>query len=67
MRHVMLAAGESPNQEGIDRSEKDFPCFGTGAQAADVVEQVFDFGAGKVGIDHKPGLRVNRWLQAVGF
>ena len=52
---VRAAAGELPDEPGVDRAEGELAALGALARAGDVVEQPADLGAAEVGIDHQPG------------
>jgi len=63
---VHPAGGQFPRQPAIDRPEGQFAAFGAGAGPRNVVEQPFQLGAGKVGIDHQPGALAERLGMAGG-
>ena len=48
------AAGQPPDEPGIDGAEQDLAAFGPLAQAVVRVEQVLDLGAGEIGVDTRP-------------
>ena len=50
-----LAAGEPPDEEGIDRAEGQFAAFGTRPDPGHVLEDPSELGAGEIGIDQQPG------------
>ena len=50
------AAGELPDEPGVDGAEGQLAGLGPGAGAGDVVEQPGDLGAGEVGVDDQAGL-----------
>ena len=50
---VDLAAGQPPDQEGVDGAEEQLAALRPVAGALDVVEQPFDLRAGEVGVDHQ--------------
>src|SRR5438270_11643472 len=62
-----LAAGESPDQEGIDGAEEDFAAFGSGAKARVAFQQVRDLGAGEIGIEQEAGPLTKQRLMAGRF
>ena len=64
---VDLAAGQLPDQPGVDGAEKQLALFRLLSGAGGVVQQPFDLGAGEVGIGHKAGLFPDDIAVAPGF
>ena len=64
---VHLAAGQAPQQEAVDGAEGELAGLGPRPRAGHVVEQPGDLGGREVGVDHEPGLGLDRGLQAVGL
>ena len=58
--------GELPRQPAVDRAKGQLAALGTRAGTGDVVEQPFQFGAGKIGIDHQPRSLAEGLGMAVG-
>ena len=56
------AAGQPPQQEGVDGAEGEMAVPGERARALDVVEQPGDLGGGEIGIEQQPGLGRDRRL-----
>ena len=56
------AAGQPPQQEGVDGAEGEMAVLGARARALDVVEQPGDLGGGEIGIEQQPGLGRDRRL-----
>ena len=50
------AAGQHPDQPGVDGAEGKLAALGRGARAGHVVEQPGELGAGEVGVEDQPGL-----------
>ena len=61
---VMCAAGQVPNQPGIDRAEGEITASGTRTCARHVVEQPLDLGCGEVRIEQQSGCCSNVGLDA---
>ena len=57
-----LAAGEAPQQEGVDGAEGEMAGLGERARALHVVEQPGDLGGREIGIEQQPGLGRDRRL-----
>ncbi len=53
VRHMQSAAGQMPEQEGIDRSEGELSALRAGARTCDIVEDPGDFRGGKIRIDQQ--------------
>ena len=49
------AAGQTPQQERIYRSESDFAPFGARSQSGHIVQQPADFRAGEIGVERQAG------------
>ena len=50
------AAGELPDEPGVDGAEGEFAALGARPRAGHVVEQPGELGAGEIGVEHQPGL-----------
>ena len=50
---VHLAAGEAPEQEGVDRAEGKLAAFRTAAGIRHIVQEPGELGAGEIGVDHE--------------
>ena len=61
---VHPAAGEAPEQEGVDGAEGELAGLGQRARALDVVEQPGDLGGREIGIEQQPGLGRDHRLVA---
>ncbi|CAM3592657.1 hypothetical protein BOSP111201_14570 [Bordetella sputigena] len=59
---VHLAAGQLPDQPGIDGAEGDFAAFGGGARPRHMVQQPGQLGAGEIRIQHQ----ARAFLQEIG-
>ncbi len=64
---VDTAAGQAPEQPGIDRAEEHLAPLGAAAEAVVGVQQVRDLGAGEVGVDHQARLGPKGLFQALGL
>ena len=64
---MRFSAGQVPNEPRVNRAEREFAFFGARASAGHVVEQPFQFGAGKVRIEYEAGFLLNERGFAVGF
>ncbi len=64
--HVHAAAGQVPDQPGVDRAERELAARRARAGARHVVEQPLELGAGEIGVEHQPGLRRDRRRLARG-
>ena len=62
---VTLAAGQAPQQEAVDRAERQLALDGRRARAVDVIEQPGDFGGGEIRIEQQPGARGYQRLVAL--
>ena len=60
-----LAAGQPPEQEGVDGAERQLAALGARARAGHVVEHPRHLGAGEIRIEQQAGLRGDRGLMAV--
>ena len=56
IRDVDPAAGELPDEPGIDRAEEELSGCRPSARAGDVVQEPLDLGAGEVGVGDEAGL-----------
>ena len=56
-----LAAGQAPQQEAVDRAERQLALLGARARAGDVIEQPGDLRRGEIRIEHQAGAR---WISA---
>src|SRR5262249_49613870 len=63
---VPPAAGELPEEPGVDRAEAELAGRRPLARAADVVEHPADLRAGEVRVEDEPGLRAYAVLVTVG-
>jgi hypothetical protein len=61
---VHLAAGEVPDQPGVDVAEQQFALLGPLPGAFDVVEDPLDLGAGEVGVHHQAGVLLDVALES---
>src|SRR5206468_561850 len=59
------AAGEAPDEECVDGAEEDLALGGASAQARLRIEQMFDLGAGEIGIEQQAGALAEERLVAV--
>ncbi len=55
----VLAAGQVPDQPGVNRAKEQIARFGLGAHTGHVIQQPTDFGTGKVGGNGQPGLVID--------
>ena len=62
---VAHAAGQPPDQEGVDRAEGDLAGFRLRPQSLDVVQQPGDLGAREIGIEQQAGLFGEQRLAAI--
>ena len=53
--HVDRAAGQPPEQETVDRAEREFAALGARARARDIVEHPGDLGRREIGIEQQAG------------
>ena len=67
IRHVARAAGQVPDQPGVDRAKDQFPRLGPRPCAINIVEQPCQFGAGEIGIQQKAGLFGDQQLHPVSL
>jgi hypothetical protein len=61
---VHRAAGQTPEQERIDRAERQLAAFGGLPRACDLVEQPGELGRGEVRVDHQSGARAHQRIVA---
>ncbi len=61
---VQLAAGQPPQQERVDRAEREPTRFRRGARALDMVEQPGELGGGEIRIEQQPRRRGDHLLVA---
>ena len=64
--HMDLAAGQVPDQPGVDGTEGQLAPLGPLTGAGNVVQQPCDLGAGEVGIGHQTGLAADHIAVACG-
>ena len=50
-----FAAGEVPNQKGVDGAEGELSGLGGGSGAGNVIQEPADFGSGKISIEDETG------------
>ena len=65
--HVTAAAGEPPDQKGIDRAEENLARLGSAAKAWIGVEQMLDLRAGEIRVEHQAGLLAKKWFESLGL
>ena len=65
--NVTLAAGEFPDEPGIDGAEEDFAPLGPFAQPVLGVQQMFDFRAREIGVNDQAGFAVECFFEPLGF
>ena len=63
---VLPAAGEPPEQKGVDGAKEQAALPGQFAGAFDVIEQPAELGAGKIGIEEEAGLGGDHRVMAIG-
>ncbi len=61
------AAGQPPDQIGIDGAEREFATLGATAGVGDIVENPGDLRGGEIRIEQKAGARLDEILGAVRF
>jgi len=64
---VALAAGQVPDQEGIDRAERQLAGLGLGPRAVDRIQDPGELGAGEIGVEQQAGLLGDHRLVALGL
>ena len=62
---VYLTARQAPQQETVDRPERELAGLGSRPHAVHIVQEPRDLRAGKIGIQPEPGLCRHRGLQAI--
>ena len=60
-----VPAGEPPEQEAVDRAEREFSALGARARAVDVFEDPREFRAGEIGIEQETRALANELFRAV--
>ena len=64
IRHVAGTAAEVPEQPAVDGAEGQFAAPRTVAGAGNMIEQPFQLGAGKIGVEQQAGLFLKQRLQS---
>src|SRR2546428_2965602 len=63
---VRVAAGELPDEPGVDRAAHELAGLGTLLRTSDLIEDPTDLGPGEVRVDHQAGALAHQLLVTVG-
>src|SRR2546430_15196089 len=63
---VRAAAGELPDEPGVDRAADELAGLGTLLRTSDLIEDPTDLGPGEVRVDHQAGALAHQLLVTVG-
>ena len=64
IRHVNFAAGQTPNQPGIDGTEQQFPFCSTFTSSGNMIQDPFDLRRTEIGIDNQTCFLTNHIGQS---